>query len=388
MSTLRWASACVVILSACGGGGGEASIDAADPAADAALDAALEPPLGTATAMGPCTATLPTLLANARCEEVRITCPGMADATARLMIGDATAGPSRGTILFGSGSSGATLMEQASVRMGPGGEMTSFFVDELEDLRAGGYRVIERAWQGSTGSPAGDTCSGSAGSFDVTVDRGWIRGTEGPDDAACRYATLMTYLHDRYDADGAYCAVGFSGGSMELGMMLSRWGRGPLLDYALFVSGPAATFDSACLGDASLDAACASLTAGQAWSCSPEPAPACTLAEDIRCLLDRAYAGDSVCLGGGAADSAALLRDSVLAPGAPTTYPTTDLGVIVGLADCGSGAAITGADYAARVTGASGPPTLDFVAGAGHTVHRDAAGAAKIAERLRAGCVP
>ena len=387
MSTLRWASACVVILGACGGGGGEASIDAADPAADAALDAALEPPLGTATAMGPCTATLSTLLANARCEEVRITCPGMADATARLMIGDATAGPSRGTILFGSGSSGATLMEQASVRMGPGGEMTSFFVDELEDLRAGGYRVIERAWQGSTGSPAGDTCSGSAGSFDVTVDRGWIRGTEGPADAACRYATLMTYLHDRYDADGAYCAVGFSGGSMELGMAVARWDRARLLDYALFVSGPVATFDDACHGSPGLSASCATVTAAQPWECGSTP-PACTLGDEIRCLLDRAYAGDQVCMGGGADDAAALRADSVLAPGAPTQFPTTGLGVILGLRDCGSGAAIGGADFATRVTGADGPPTVDYISGAGHVVHRDPAGAARIASRVRAGCVP
>ena len=373
----------VVMTTACAGGepagGPDAAVDAA-----VALDApALA--LGTVTPLGACTQALPTLLAGARCEEVRVSCPGMADATARLMIGEPTGGPTRGTVLFGSGSSGATLMEQATVRDGPNGP-TSAFVDELEDLRADGYRVIERAWQGGNGNPGGDDCTGAAGSFDVTVDRGWIRGTEGPDAAACRYATLVTWLHERHDADGAYCAVGFSGGSMELGMVMTRWQRAPLLDQALFVSGPVATFDSSCLGDAALTASCATITAAHAWECGAS-GPSCTLADDIRCLVDRSYAGEQVCMGD-AADAPRLLGDSVLAPGAPTSFPTTRLGVILGLRDCGSGAAIGGADFATRVTGEGGPPTVDHVAGAGHTVHRDPAGAARLAQRVREGCLP
>lgn len=382
---MRVMCAAVLLLlgSACGGDEPGGPPDAATDAATV-IDAT-PPALGTVTPLGACSITLPTLLAGARCEEVRVACPGMADATARLMIGDPTAAPTRGTVLFGSGSSGATLMEQATVRDGPNGP-TSAFVDELEDLRGAGYRVIERAWQGGNGNPGGDDCTGAAGSFDVTVDRGWIRGTEGPDAAACRYATLMTWLHDRYDADGAYCAVGFSGGSMELAMTLTRWQRAPLLDQALFLSGPVATFDSACLGDAALTASCATITAAQPWECGAT-GPSCTLADDIRCLLDRSYAGLQVCMGD-ADDDARLLADSVLAPGAPSTFPSTRLGVILGLRDCGSGASIGGADFATRVTGAAGPPTVDYVAGAGHTVHRDPAGAARMAQRVREGCLP
>lgn len=93
-------------------------------------------------------------------------------------------------------------------------------------------------------------------------------------------------------------------------------------------------------------------------------------------------------MGSGPDDVATLTMDSPLAPGAPTVFPTTGLGVILGLSDCGSGAAIAGADFATRVSGAGGPPTVDYVPGAGHTVHRDPAGAAKIAERLRASCAP
>jgi hypothetical protein len=379
MRVPRWAIG-LSALAACGGGDTPATVDATvDTPSE--VDAA-GPTLGTVVPVGACTEALPTLLANARCEEVRVQCPGMADATARMVIGEPT-GPTVGTVVFGSGSSGATLMEQATIR----GDGTSAFVPELEALRAAGYRVIERAWQGGAGDPTGDDCSGVSGSFDVTVDRGWIRGTEGPDAAACRYATLLTYLHDRYDRDGAYCAVGFSGGSMELGMAVARWDRARLLDYALFVSGPVATFDDACHGSPGLSASCATVTAAQPWECGSTP-PACTLGDEIRCLLDRAYAGDQVCMGGGADDAAALRADSVLAPGAPTQFPTTGLGVILGLRDCGSGAAIGGADFATRVTGADGPPTVDYISGAGHVVHRDPAGAARIASRVRAGCVP
>lgn len=368
---------------ACSGGGGPppADVDAPPPP----IDAPPGPPLGTVTPLGGCTQAVPTLLAGARCEEVRVTCPGMADATARLVIGEPTAAPARGTVLFGSGSSGATPMEQATIRNTPGGP-ASDFVDELERLRGDGYRVIERAWQGGNGNPGGDDCSGAAGSFDVTVDRGWIRGTEGADDAACRYATLTTWLHERYAADGAYCAVGFSGGSMELAMILGRWGRAPLFDAAVFVSGPVATFDRACLGDPTLTTACQQITAAHPWECGAS-GPACTLADNIRCLVDRAYAGEQVCMGDGA-DAARLLADSPLAPGAAIAYPTTRLSMILGLRDCGSGAATGGADYATHVTGAGGPPVVDYVAGAGHTVHRDPAGAARLAERVRATCVP
>lgn len=385
---MKLACAALLLAAACSGGATGGDPDAADAtlapdAADAASAADAAPPaLGTVTPLGPCSAPLPTLLAGARCEEVRVACPGMADATARLMIGEPS-GPPRATVVFGSGSSGATLMEQAATR--PDG--SNAFVTELEGLRRDGYRVIERAWQGGNGNPGGDECAGVEGSFDVTVDRGWIRGTEGPDAAACRYATLTTYLHDRYDGDGAYCAVGFSGGSMELAMILGRWQRAPLLDQALFVSGPAARFDESCLGSATSAATCAALTAAHPWQCRNGDVPACTLADNIRCLLDRAYAGDQVC-NGDAADAATLLADSALGPGADADYPTTRLATVLGLADCASGAAIAGADYATHVTGAAGPPTVDYVSGAGHTVHREAAGAAAIAARIRTGCAP
>lgn len=324
--------------------------------------------LGTVTHDGEC--TLASLLAGDRCEQAVVTCPGLAPATVRMVIAEPTA-PLVGTVIFGSGSAGASLMEQAAT--GPGGDNP--FVAELEALRAAGYRVVQRAWQG-----------------DAPGDRGWIRGSEGMDASACRYATLVTWLAKRFASPSrALCAVGFSGGSMELAQILGRWNRAGLLDQAVLVSGPAARTDDACIGGAAAEAACAAAEAAYPWECAERGVDlSCVLGEDITLLVDTAYAGAPVCSSRSPVYAPTLAADSALAPGiGMTAYPSTRLDSILGMRDCGSGAATTGATWATLVTGAgAAAPTVVAVPGAGHTVHATAQGAAAIADAVLAGCVP
>lgn len=324
--------------------------------------------LGTITPDGDC--PLSSLLAGDRCEQAIVTCEGLAPATVRLVIAEPTA-PLIGTVIFGSGSAGASLMEQAAT--GPGG--VNPFVEELEGLRAAGYRVIQRAWQG-----------------DAPGDRGWIRGSEGMDASACRYATLVTWVAKRFASPTrAMCSVGFSGGSMELAQVLGRWNRGGVIDQAVLVSGPAARSDEACIGGAAAEVSCAAAEAAYPWECADRGVElSCVLGDDITLLVDTAYGGAPVCSSRDPSQAPQLAADSVLAPGiGVAAYPATRLDSILGMRDCGSGAATTGATWATLVTGAGGAaPAVVAVPGAGHTVHATPQGAAAIAEAVLAGCTP
>lgn len=364
------AAATTGATSATSGSGGDATSSSAASGGGGSGGGAVPPPLGTVTALAdPCGVT--TDLAGATCETLTISgCADLDDSTVQLILADPTGGPFRGTVVFGSGSTGTNPMEKA------GG---AAFLAELETLRANGYRVIERAWQGS-----------------AKEDRGWLRGTEGPFVSACRYATLLTYLADRFDDGGAMCAVGFSGGSMELGMVMARWGLGARLDQAVFESGPTASFSDACIAHEPFTSTCADITAAQPWDCGTE-GPSCLLGDSIACLIDESYgavpmAADGcdpevkVCAAHDEAFAAQLLADSVLAPGAQTAFPGTRLGGLFGMKDCGSGAALHGLDFVTHVTGKDGAPTVVIEPTSGHTVHTTAEGALALRQLVEAGC--
>ncbi|HRE91611.1 MAG TPA: hypothetical protein PK095_21005, partial [Myxococcota bacterium] len=126
------------LLCACDGAPNTTS-DAPPPAS--AIRSALTGP-GEVTPDGAC--SLPTLFAGATCERHVVTCAGLEPATVNLVIAEPPAGVAlRGTIILGSGSMGATLIEKATIDAGG-----SHFVHEVEKLRARGYRLVQRAWQG------------------------------------------------------------------------------------------------------------------------------------------------------------------------------------------------------------------------------------------------
>jgi hypothetical protein len=353
------------------GGTGAATSSSATTGSGAGGGTVTPPPLGTVTTLAP-PCTVATDLAGATCETLTISgCADLDDATVQLILAEPTGGPYRGTVVFGSGSTGTNPMEKA------GG---AAFLAELETLRANGYRVLERAWQGS-----------------AKEDRGWLRGTKGPFVSACRYATLLTYLADRFDDGGALCAVGFSGGSLELGMVMARWGLGARLDQAVFESGPTASFSDACIAHEPFTSTCADITAAQPWDCGTD-GPSCLLGDSIACLIDESYgampmAADGcdpnvkVCAAHDEAFAGQLSADSVLAPGAQTAFPGTRLGGLFGMKDCGSGAALHGLDFVTHVTGKDGAsPTVVIEPTSGHTVHTTAEGALALRQLVEAGC--
>lgn len=359
---------------ACGNEGGfheDAGREDPDGSDAGEVDGGFAGRLGTVTPAGNC--ELATALADATCEQVTVACAGLDDATLALIVGEPADGVAvKGTIVFGSGSAGASPMEQAAG--GKTGE--TYFLSELEALRADGYRVIERAWRGQ-----------------AQADRGWIRGTEGPDDSACRYATAMTWLHERFNAEGAFCAVGFSGGSMELAMGLGPWQRDSFIDYALFLSGPIARFDHGCIGGEAWQAGCAAVGTAHPWQCGAngEAEMSCVMGDNIALLVDTAYAGATTCSSRGPANASVLAQDSALPPPATaTSYPGTGLGMLLGMRDCASGAATHGAHYATLVTGKNGKLSEHVapIPDAGHVVHATPLGARKMGELLRAGCLP
>jgi hypothetical protein len=353
-----------------GGGAGGAG-GASGTGGDGDAGGAPTLPAGVVNAL-PDACTVTSGLVGATCETLQVAgCTDLEDATVQILIADPTGGPFRGTVVFGSGSAGASPMEKAG---GPA------FVAELETLRSEGFRVVQRAWQGA-----------------AKGDRGWLRGTKGPYVSACRYATLLGYLADRFESGGAFCAVGFSGGSMELGMAMARWGLDARLDHAVFESGPTASFADACIAREPFATTCAEIQAEEPWDCAPD-VPACLLGDNIACLIDESYGADpmggaecdpdvQVCAARDEAHADQLLADSVLAPGVDRSFPGTKLGALFGMQDCGSGAALHGLDFVSHITGKDGAaPTVVLEPTSGHTVHATGEGALALRQLVEGGC--
>jgi len=344
------------------------------PPAPAAVALALDDeadlgPLGAVTPDGAC--DLASGFAGATCEQYVVSCPGLDDATVRLVIAEPSpAATYRGTVLIGSGSRGVNLYEASALDPATGDNPVVFHFDKL---RAKGFRLVQRAWQG-----------------DAAADKGWFRGVDGPDAGACRHATLAAWLHDRYaDEGGGFCALGFSGGSMELALSMTRWGTGDLLDLAIFESGPVARFDEACLVTPEYTDRCADVAASHPWECGGGTPLLCGLASDIEVLIDGAYGGEPTCAAGDPLDMDMLYGDSALAPDAADAFPSTRLYSVLGMRDCGSGAGSGGADFATRITGLGGAaPTIIDVPDAGHSLHATSHGARELARVIQKSCKP
>ncbi len=73
-----------------------------------------------------------------------------------------------------------------------------------------GFRVVDRAWTG-----------------------GWTTHEGGLKKESCRYATLLTWVHDHLHKGGKFVATGNSGGSAEIGYAMTTWQRGDILDLAI-----------------------------------------------------------------------------------------------------------------------------------------------------------
>jgi hypothetical protein len=177
-----------------------------------------------------------------------------------------------------------------------------------------GFLVVDRAWNG-----------------------GWTTHEGGLRKESCRYATLLTWVHDHLHKGGKFVATGNSGGSAEIGYAMTTWGRGEILDLAIPTSGPPiARLDLACVREASPEwaAQCAGIVPRDKMECASG------------CILGTA---NDVCKQLTAEPTTEQLRsDSVVHPGAVLDYPKTRIHFLYGARDCGEPVPI-GLMYATKV---------------------------------------
>jgi hypothetical protein len=257
-------------------------------------------------------------LASTVCRTLVVSCPDIKPIHVRMRITEPAADvPFRGTVVLGSGGAGGSFYSGEE-----GGQMLA------KDVAAMGFRVVDRAWAG-----------------------GWPTAEGGLVKESCRYATLLTWVHDHIHKEGKFVATGNSGGSAEISYALTTWGRGDILDVAIPSSGPPlGRLDYACTKEASPEWAslCASIVPKGVMEC------------ESTCMLGPANA---VCKQVVAQPTTGqLLEDSVMHPGAVLNYPGTKVYFLYGAHDCGEPVPI-GLTYATKVTSEK---SIQFVP---HTPH-------------------
>jgi hypothetical protein len=285
------------------------------------------------------------------CVAVEVSCPGIESLTAEVRVSPPTGGKAvLGTVVLGTGGGGIGF-----------GDVQPPVVEMITALRAKGYQIVRRRWTGK---------------------QGWLAGSAGAGALSCRYATLVTWIHDNVHVGGAFCAAGNSGGSAEIAYALARWGRSAILDHVVMASGPPmARIDYGCLADPADPwwSQCQSLEPSTA-ACPTE----CAYNAAARNFLDATYAPATPCSTSDAAMAATMHADSVLAPGAALHYPTTFAQFLFGAEDCTVSVPL-GKLYAQAVTS---PKAVETVAGVPHVLISSAAGAAATQASIEKHCVP
>lgn len=290
----------------------------------------------------PCPAG-PGQIPDTTCKVFQVSCPGVKPIQVQLRITEPSAGvPFRGTVVVGSGGGGGGFYAGQQ-----GGRIL------VEEIAAMGFRVADRAWAG-----------------------GWPTIEGGLVPESCRYATLLTWIHDHIHTRGKFVATGNSGGSAEISYALTTWGRGDILDVAIPTSGPPlGRLDLACVKEPSPEWAslCASIVPKGVMECEP------------KCIL--APAMDVCTQVGPRPTPEQLLNDSVVHPGAVLNYPKTRVYFLYGAHDCGgpgpSGEPVTiGLTYATKVTTEK---TIQFVPHTPHALFSTPEGREAIRKAIDAG---
>ena len=328
-----------------GGDGAPGSADATSSSSD---DAGTRMQLGTVTVVDdPCPdgdGELP----GTSCQLVEVACPGIPALRAQVRTTPpASTVDTRGTILFGTGGGGESWYER-----GPNPSAM------MRALAGDGFQIVQRAW----------------------IDQ-WESGGEGLAAAACRYATLLTWVHDEVRSAGALCATGNSGGSAEIGYALSRWDREAILDLAVPTGGPVMSrVDLGCLDFEEWPEECQELPDGTV--CEPAGVQ-CNYQGSNFQHIDGAYLPDTPCELHDATFADTLLADSILSPDADLDFGATPVHQLLGERDC-SPALPQGVLWFDAITSQK---TRTFVPGTGHGTAGTEEGAAAIRRVLDDECV-
>lgn len=204
--------------------------------------------------------------------------------------------PARATLVVGTGGGGNAFADEAS---DPAVLLAQF--------RDAGYRIVQRRWA----SP------------------GWFAGETGLYAASSAYAALLAWIDERF-AGASLCAMGLSGGSIEIAFALARWDGADRLEGAVLLGGPSmSALDRVCPSVATSAwtvVECPALAAARGIAC---PTLYCTL-QGAAGTVDSSFS-DAPCSSG--ADPERLAAEGVVAPGARFAYPTR-LAFVVGADEC------------------------------------------------------
>lgn len=311
-----------------------AKISGSEPTIIAPVDPIIDPPLGSPTLgtgsviLGP---TGYTCNGSDKCYDLTIHCEDIAtDAKVTLYAAEPTAAY-KGTITFHSGSGGKGFYASEPNSQGI-----------LSYARSLGYRTVQVKWKDA-----------------------WLQGTEGLQKLSCRPATAIQWARDNlsdFSGDGAFCSTGNSGGSVQVMTSLIWYGIG--MDLALPTSGPG-------MGD---------IKTGCLDTSSP------LYLHDQQTIFDSTY-GASACSDANASYTSRFEADSLALGSFGYNFPSTMVYMLLGAND--GLATIPQSDLVYDRLVADAQPLLnkEVLAGVGHSLQQDPAGAAKIKSVLAASCI-
>ncbi len=293
----------------------------------------------------------------ASCQQMTVSCPNVPDVSVYLKTNTPT--PSIGTVTWNTGTDGNGLYDSI---------FTDAAVYAIQPVLNAGFTTVEIDW----GTP-----------FNTNQPDGWVLGPGGTLAAACRYATVTQWIYTNIQNNTSlpYCATGNSGGAGALAYALSQYNSGSILSMAEVTSGPPA---------GRLDWGCGCQEGKLAVQCGTATTLGTCFGNADAPVWDPAYnptASPGICTDAvnGTLPPGGLnffLGDSVEAPGALYTFPTTFVNVVFGGADNSSAIPI-GQDWLNNITTSKAQAC---VAGGEHSMANTIPGAQQIANDLISGC--
>jgi hypothetical protein len=139
---------------------------------------------------------------GARCAELAVQCPAVDPLSVIVVTNEPTGGTPTATVVLHDYVGGTELLDDGFVTA----------------LRGGGARVVQVKWQSD-----------------------WQSSHAGIKRAACRIATLLSWIHTsihQADRTRGFCAQSYGGGAGGLAFALADYGAGDLLDAVTVSGGP------------------------------------------------------------------------------------------------------------------------------------------------------
>jgi hypothetical protein len=288
---------------------------------------------------------------NGVCYQLEVSCPSLPNYTAYLKLLSPTVAVT-GTTVFLTGGGTTDLLE-----------LQTYGPIVVEQLLSKGYRIAQVTY----GAPFNSS------------ELGWETnaGGAGVRAAACRFATVLQWVHDNIqDASTPLCAAGNSAGSELIAQSLTHYGASNILTFAELSSGPPY---------GQLQYACENTQPTMTSPCSGLGLGLGVLPTTAALFIDPSYPGawcSSAYNTHSKLHDAQFLNDSVLSPDATLNYPTTFVNFVFGDQDTTS-AIRQGFLYEAAITSGHAAACLP---GVSHEIETSIAGAKRVAADMIAGC--